>query len=267
MKDNKENNNSDVLFKNPTCDYNKSELENKEDEEKKNENIIISSHLSDVSVSTVSNSTGIDSDLYIKVVKEIKREKRKKKREKQRERDREKEKKKKRQREKEGEEEKSASEINKKRKKKNYRSDDSTSMEKKKSRKKRSSRSSYDSERKYKKYSDEKRRKHKIKKSTSRTYNAYDENIPKDPFNPLLLAYEKKKKHDIRKNNYGRDESNRRWTHDKYESTSDENDVVIEKQAHNDANYKIDLNNVRKNLWKSKAGGVCLPQIMDNKDE
>ncbi|GAB67698.1 hypothetical protein PCYB_122650 [Plasmodium cynomolgi strain B] len=76
---------------------------------------------------------------------------------------------------------------------------------------------------------------------------SYDEPIPKDPFNPLLLAYEKKKRH-----------------RHKYESTSGEEPNPVREERPNKPNPKVDLQHVRKNLWKSKAGGVCIPQISED---
>ncbi|SBT40658.1 hypothetical protein POVWA2_040990 [Plasmodium ovale wallikeri] len=80
--------------------------------------------------------------------------------------------------------------------------------------------------------------------------SVYDENIPKDPFNPLLLAYEKKQKHKHR-----------------YESLSGEENEEVDKQTTSHLQHKLDIEQLRKNLWKSKAGVSSMENEKKRKNE
>ncbi|EUD67667.1 hypothetical protein C922_01852 [Plasmodium inui San Antonio 1] len=324
----------------------------KEDRRKDEEKFLHADSLSDISISTVSNSTGIDSDLYMNVIRKIKKEKRQRRRERERERKntrkrkrgsrsrsrtrsssrsarsgkedqrehqqvlvdemdehevgtqkeqkvnqkeeqkvgkckerendskeditkrdkREDRKESKREREgvSEGDHKKEhrkdgrkdsygeqrknddQAEDRKKRKKKES-THENRSNEDKRTKRKRSSKESYDSDRRHRKQKDADRKK-KHKRSRSRTRSSYDEPIPKDPFNPLLLAYEKKKKHRHKKMSDEGSIASDRWRHDRYESTSGEEPVALREARPNKSDPKVDLQHVRKNLWKSKAG-------------
>ncbi|CRH01724.1 conserved Plasmodium protein, unknown function [Plasmodium relictum] len=207
--------------------------------EKKKRKTPIDESLSDISISTISNSTGIDSDLYNNVLKEIKEEKKRKKKLKKRKNNNENE----------------ASKNNRE-----FTSMDSLNEEQN-TKKQKIFESISENKKRHKSKKDRKRKK-KVKKSKSRSKCSYDDKIPKDPFNPLLLAYVKDKKFKYRKND--KDELNFRWKHDRYESTSNEEGSEEREQNINKALPKIDIFELRKNLWKSKAGGVCLPQISEN---
>ncbi|CXJ01550.1 conserved Plasmodium protein, unknown function [Plasmodium berghei] len=201
-------------------------------------------NLSDVSVSTISNSTGIDSDLYNNVIKDIKREKRIKK-----------------YAETNDIEIRYSSESYRKHKKK-YTSKD-FGNEKKRTRRRKDKRSSYENERKYKKDRKKRKRTHSRSRSKDRHY----ENIPQDPFNPLLLAYEKNKTniHNQKKNG-GKENTNDRWEHDRYESTSSDEGYTLKHQTFDYSFPQGNITELRENIWKSKAGGVCLMQTEENMD-
>ncbi|ANQ09549.1 Uncharacterized protein PCOAH_00042360 [Plasmodium coatneyi] len=302
----------------------------KEDRKKDEEQFLHADSLSEISVSTVSNSTGIDSDLYMSVVRKIKKEKRQRRRERERERRRARKRKRgsqtrsrtgssgrsgkenqreqqqilvdqkdehevgeckerennskeniirrdKREDRKESKREgKGVSERDhkkehknddqsedRKRRKKKESTHENRSNEDKRTRRKRVSKESYDSDRRHRKQKDAARKK-KHKRSRSRTKSSYDEPIPKDPFNPLLLAYEKKKKHRRKKMSDEGSITSDRWRHDRYESTSGEEAGPVREARPNKSDPKVDLQHVRKNLWKSKAGGVCIPQISED---
>ncbi|ETB62742.1 hypothetical protein YYC_00431 [Plasmodium yoelii 17X] len=219
---------------------------NKQNIEYENISIETDPNLSDVSVSTISNSTGIDSDLYNNVIKDIKRERRIKKYGETNDRER-----------------RYSSESDRKHKKK-YISKDS-SDEKKRTRRRKDRRSSYENERRYKK--DRKKRKRTY--SRSRSKDRHHENIPQDPFNPLLLAYEKNKTniHYRKKNggkenanggkenaNGGKENTNDRWEHDRYESTSSDEEYKLKHQAYGNSFPHGNITELRENTWKSKAG-------------
>ncbi|SCM12995.1 conserved Plasmodium protein, unknown function [Plasmodium chabaudi adami] len=201
-------------------------------------------NLSDVSVSTISNSTGIDSDLYNNVIKDIKRERRRKKYGEKYDR------------------EKRYSSESDRRKRKKYTSRDSDS-ERKRSRRRKDRRSSYESERRYKKDRKKRKRTHSRSRSKDRHY----ENIPQDPFNPLLLAYEKNKTNtNNRRKDGGKENTNDRWEHDRYESTSSEGGYALAGQSFDNSFPQGSITELRGNTWKSKAGGVCLMQTEDSMD-
>ncbi|SOV81997.1 conserved Plasmodium protein, unknown function [Plasmodium reichenowi] len=252
--------------------------------------------LSDISVSTISNSSGIDSDLYEEVIKKIKKEKKRKRKESKR--DIYKEKVKYDKKESNSNEENKNDRGNEKDRKNNsdiennsdseYINDKEKDRKKRKhadidkkkrnkeshhhvnkkkdknisTRKKRKYTSSLSSE-SYERRKDKKKKKEKYRNSESSYKSMVDENIPKDPFNPLLLAYEKKEKKKYRKNDEHND-LNDRWKHDRYENTSDDEDINIE-QAYENSKPYFDAHEFPKILWKSKAGGVCVPQISDDK--
>ncbi|KJP86850.1 hypothetical protein AK88_03460 [Plasmodium fragile] len=310
----------------------------KGDKKKDEENFLHADSLSEISISTVSNSTGIDSDLYIRVVRKIKKEKRQRRRERERERKRirkrkrgsrtrsrtgsagrsgkedqrhqqhalvdqsydhdvgtqkehkvgecgehendikedittrdKREDRKEYRRERKGVSERDHKREHKnddqsedrKRRKKKESTHDNRFNEDKRTKRKRVSKESYDSDRRHRKQKDADRKK-KHKRSRSRTNSSYDEPIPKDPFNPLLLAYEKKKNHRHRKISDDGSITSDRWRHDRYESSSGEEAGPIREARPNKPDPKADLQNVRKNLWKSKAGGVCIPEISED---
>ncbi|EUT76830.1 hypothetical protein PFAG_05961 [Plasmodium falciparum Santa Lucia] len=256
--------------------------------------------LSDVSVSTISNSSGIDSDLYEEVIKKIKKEKKRKRKESKRDIYKEKvkydkkesnsndENKNDRGNEKDRKnnsdiENNSDSEyINDKekdrkkrkhididKKKRNKESHHHVNKKKDKNistRKKRKYTSSLSSE-SYERRKDKKKKKEKYRNSESSYKSMVDENIPKDPFNPLLLAYEKKEKKKYRKKKYFILCIKKIYIciiFNRYENTSDDEDINIEKAYENSKPY-FDPHEFPKILWKSKAGGVCVPQISDDK--
>ncbi|SOV81295.1 conserved Plasmodium protein, unknown function [Plasmodium sp. gorilla clade G3] len=252
--------------------------------------------LSDVSVSTITNSSGIDSDLYEEVIKKIKKEKRKKRKENKRDIYKEKEKYEKKENNSDEEnkidrgnekDRKNNSDIEnisdseyindkKKDRKKRKHTDNDTKKRNKEShhhvskkkdknistRKKRKYTSSLSSE-SYERRKDKKKKKEKYRNSGSSSKSMVDENIPKDPFNPLLLAYERKEKKTYRKNEEHND-LNDKWKHDRYENTSEDEDINNERIYENSKPF-YDPHELPKILWKSKAGGVCVPQISDDK--
>ncbi|KYN97146.1 hypothetical protein PGSY75_1336200 [Plasmodium gaboni] len=251
--------------------------------------------LSDVSVSTITNSSGIDSDLYEEVIKKIKKEKKRKKKEKKRDIYKEKEKYEKkennsyeentidrgndsdRKNNSDIENNSDSEDINDKekdRKKKKHTDIDTKNRNKeahhhvnkkrerkKSTRKKRKYTSSLSSE-SYERRKDKRNKKEKYRNSEGSYKSMVDENIPKDPFNPLLLAYEKKEKKKYRKN-VEHNDLNDRWKHDRYENTSEDEDINIERTFENSKTF-YDPHEMPKILWKSKAGGVCVPQISDD---
>lgn len=216
--------------------------------------------LSDISISTISNSSGIESDVYKHVVKRLKKKKTKERR-------------------------KRLIQREKKRKKINHR------VKKEKSRK--VSRKSSNNERNdindlewNSKETSKRKRNERYSRSPSQLQNDLKRNrvhkgelvkvgntndkkkkkeelIPEDPFNPLLLAYVKNKKIKTHhKNKKEQTKVNDRWKHDKYETDSTDEDNE-ESNQRSKCTPEIDLTDVRKNVWRSKAGGVCIVEHSD----
>lgn len=211
--------------------------------------------LSDVSISTISNSSGIESDVYNNVVKQLNKKKKEERKKRGIRNDKKKKKKKC------VEEEKS----NKKSKRKKVCDFDSEIKKRRiRKRKKNYSRSVSQSKDSFRK--SHHNREISMKEVKTIHGKKKEEFIPKDPFNPLLLAYVKDRKiNEDRKFKKERKSVNDKWEHDKYEADStDEHDDEKENNQKKKLVPKIDIIDVRKNIWKSKAGGVC---ILENSDD
>ncbi|CDR95404.1 hypothetical protein, conserved [Babesia bigemina] len=105
--------------------------------------------------------------------------------------------------------------------------------------------------------------------SRIRSDSSSDSDHPKDPFNPLKLAYDRRGRHRRSRSPYGR--ARRRstsqptnspdtWIHDLY--YNDEGRAVEDaryqrgRREQDSTSYKLDT---RRGSWRSKAGGVYIP--------
>ncbi|XP_954214.1 uncharacterized protein TA20275 [Theileria annulata] len=133
--------------------------------------------------------------------------------------------------------------------------------------------------------------------SSDRSYSdSSDDDLPKEPFNPLNLAYHNKynkhkhrdrrsrsrdrDKHRDKDKHRDRDSRSRereedKWKHDLYESDSErinyENKYKKSKSNHNNNNKEnnndVEIKSITRKGWKSRAGGIYIPPDEESDDD
>ncbi|GFE55723.1 knob-associated histidine-rich protein, putative [Babesia ovis] len=112
-------------------------------------------------------------------------------------------------------------------------------------------------------------RSHSRHRRIHRHDDSSDSDRPRDPFNPLKLAYQRNSRHrsssDRQRSRSRNRNSPPRWHHDLYD---DVHEQVAEEARHQRRRSERDITSyqldTRRGSWRSKAGGVYIPPDRDN---